>query len=102
MTISNSTHSQDNTMTFHITPDSPVASVAQSIIENHSRQKSATLLADLYEKQLIFMVEALEANNSGAVIKHSENIANLELLTKAHDIRRDMHVARLKTMPYRG
>ena len=102
MTISNSTHSQDNTMTFIITPDTAVASVAQHIIDNHSRQKAASLLADLYEKQLILMIEALEANDNVATIKHSENIANLELLTKAHDIRRDMHVERLKTMPYRG
>ena len=102
MTILNSTHSQDNSMTFTITPNTSIPSLAQHIIDNHSRQKAATLLADLYEKQMIFMIEALEANNSGAVIKHSENIANLELLTKAHDIRRDMHVERLKRMPYRG
>ena len=89
-------------MTFTITPDTAVASVAQSIIDNHSRQKAATLLADMYEIQLILMIEALEANDNVATIKHSENIANLELLTKAHDIRRDMHVERLKKMPYRG
>ena len=102
MTISNSTNSQDNPMTFTITPDTAVASVAQHIIDNHSRQKAATLLADMYEIQMILMIEALEATDSGAVIKHAENIANLELLTKAHDIRRDMHVERLKRMPYRG
>ena len=89
-------------MTFIITPDTAVASVAQSIIDNCSRQKAATLLADLYEKQLILMIEALEATDNEATVKHAENIANLELLTRAHDIRRDMHVARLKTMPYRG
>ena len=89
-------------MLYHITPDSPVASVAQSIIDTCSRQKAATLLAELYGKQMIFMIEALEANDNVATIKHAENIANLELLSKAHDIRRDMHVARLRTMPYKG
>lgn len=102
MTISNSTNSQDNPMTFTITPDTAVASVAQHIIDNHSRQKAATLLADMYEMQLILMIEALEATDNVASIKYAENIANLELLTKAHDIRRDMHVERLKRMPYRG
>ena len=89
-------------MTFIITPDTAVASVAQSIIDNHSRQEAASLLADVYEKQLILMIEALEANDNVASMKHAENIANLELLTKAYNIRRDMHVARLKTMPYKG
>ena len=102
MTISNTTHSQDDPMTFIITPDTAVASVAQHVIDNHSRQKAATLLADMYEIQLILMIEALQATDNVAAIKHAENIANLELLTKAHDIRRDMHVERLKTMPYRG
>ena len=59
MTISNTTHSQDNPMTFIITPDTAVASVAQHVIDNHSRQKAATLLADMYEIQLILMIEAL-------------------------------------------
>jgi non-homologous end joining protein Ku len=89
-------------MTFTITPDTAVASVAQHIIDNHSRQRAASLLSDLYEKQMIYMVEAFQANNSAAALKHAENIANIELLTKAHDIRRDMHVSRLRTMPYRG
>ena len=89
-------------MTFIITPDTAVASVAQSIIDNHSRQKAASLLADVYEKQLILMIEALEANDNVASMKHAENIANLEVLAKAYNIRRDMHVARLKTMPYKG
>jgi len=89
-------------MTFIITPDTAVASVAQSIIDNHSRQEAASLLADVYEKQLILMIEALEANDNVASMKHAENIANLEVLAKAYNIRRDMHVARLKTMPYKG
>ncbi len=89
-------------MTFTITPDTAVASVAQHIIDNHSRQRAASLLADIYEKQLILMIEALDAENNAAALKHAENIANLDLLTRAHDIRRDMHMERLKTMPYRG
>ena len=89
-------------MTFTITPNTSVASVAQSIIDNCSRQKAAQLLSEIYEKQIILMIEALQTNDSVAALRHAENIANMELLTKAHDIRRDMHVERLKTMPYRG
>ena len=100
------THSQPTTqefpMTFIITPDTAVASLAQHVIDNHSRQRAAHLLSDLYEKQMILMVEALQANDTVAALRHAENIADLELLTRAHDIRRDMHVQRLKTMPYRG
>lgn len=89
-------------MTFTITPNTSVASVAQSIIDNHSRQKSATLLADLYDKQMEYMMNALEATDNEATFNHAENIANIEIIAKAHDIRRDMHIERLKTMPYRG
>jgi non-homologous end joining protein Ku len=89
-------------MTFTITPDTAVASVAQHIIDNHSRQRAASLLSDLYEKQVILMIEAFQANDTVAALKHAENIADMELITKAHDIRRDMHVSRLRTMPYRG
>ena len=89
-------------MTFTITPDTSVARVAQHVIDNCSRQRAAHLLSDMYEKQMIYMVEALQANDNVAALKHAENIADLELLTRAHDIRRDMHVERLKTMPYRG
>lgn len=100
------THSQPTTqefpMSYNITPETAVASVAQSIINNCSRQKAAQLLSEIYEKQVILMIEALQTNDTVAVLRHAENIANMELLTKAHDIRRDMHVERLKTMPYRG
>ena len=89
-------------MTFTITPDTAVASVAQHIIDNHSRQRAASLLSDIYEKQVILMIEALQANDNAEALKYAENIANMELLAKAHNIRRDMHAERLKTMPYRG
>lgn len=89
-------------MSYIITPDTAVASVVQSIINDCSRQKAAQLLSEIYEKQIILMIEALGSNDSVAALRHAENIANMELLTKAHDIRRDMHVERLKTMPYRG
>lgn len=89
-------------MTFTITPDTSVASLTQHIIDNHSRQRAASLLSDLYEKQVILMIEAFQSNDTAAALKHAENIADMELLTKAHDIRRDMHVSRLRTMPYRG
>tara|TARA_R100000030_G_scaffold50982_1_gene38389 strand:+ start:951 stop:1097 length:147 start_codon:yes stop_codon:yes gene_type:complete len=48
------------------------------------------------------MREALEVGNTKDVLIYAENITNLDLLARAHDIRRDMHVERLKTMPYRG
>ena len=94
-------------MTFTITPDTAVASVAQHIIDNHSRQKAATLLADMYDKQMEYMMNALEATDSEAAFneaafKHAENIANITIIAKAHNIHRDMHVERLKRMPYRG
>lgn len=89
-------------MTFYITPNTSIASLAQHVIDNHSRQKAATLLADMYERNLLFMREALEAGNTKDALIFAENITNLDLLTRAHDIRRDMHVERLKTMPYRG
>ncbi len=89
-------------MTFYITPNTSIASLAQTIIDTCSRQKAAQRLADLYERQLIFMREALEAGNTKDVLTYAENITNLDLLARAHDIRRDMHVERLKTMPYRG
>ena len=89
-------------MTYIMTPDTAVASIAQSIIDTCSRQKAAEQLSEIYEKQMILMIEALQTNDNVAVLRHAENIANIELLTRAHDIRRDMHVERLKTMPYRG
>ena len=46
-------------MTFTITPNTSVASLAQTIINNHSRQKAATLLADMYNKQMEYMMASL-------------------------------------------
>ena len=89
-------------MTFTITPDTSVASLAQHVIDNHSRQHAAQLLADMYFKQMKYMMDALASNDNAATIKHAENIANITILAQAHDIHRDMHVERLKTMPYRG
>ena len=89
-------------MTFTITPNTSVASLAQHVIDNCSRQKAAQVLSDIYEKQMILMIEALQASDNVAALRHAENIADLELLAKSADIRRDMHVERLKTMPYRG
>ena len=94
--------SSEQPMTFYITPNTCIASLAQTIIDTCSRQKAAQRLADLYERQLIFMREALEVGNTKDVLIYAENITNLDLLARAHDIRRDMHVERLKTMPYRG
>ena len=89
-------------MTYTITPDTTVASLAQHVILNCSRQKAAQLLSDMYNKQMEYMMDALASNDNTATVKHAENIANITILAKAHDIHRDMHVERLKTMPYRG
>ena len=89
-------------MTFTITPNTSVASVAQHIIDNHSRQKAATLLADLYDKQMEYLMKALEATDNEATFDYAENMADIETIARGHDIRRDMHVARLRKMPYRG
>ena len=89
-------------MSYIITPDTAVAGVTKTIIDNSSRQKAAQELSKIYEMQVILMIEAFQANDTKAALRHAENIADMELYTKAHDIRRDMHVERLKTMPYRG
>ena len=85
-----------------INPTHSVADVATDVIENCSRKKASELLSDLYERQVIYMVEAVAAGDNKAIIKHAKNIASLETLSKARDIRREMHVERLKTMPYRA
>ena len=89
-------------MTFTITPDTTVSSLAQHVIDNCSRQRAASLLADMYNKQMEYMMEALANDDNTATVKYAENIANITILAKAHDIHRDMHIERLKTMPYRG
>jgi len=102
MTTQTSTHSQDNPMTFTITPNTSVASLAQTIINNHSRQKAASLLADMYNKQMEYMMASLAIAVDAETVRFVENIEQITIITKAYDIHRDMHVARLKTMPYRG
>lgn len=102
MTISNSNPSQDNPMTFTITPNTSVASLAQHIIDNHSRQKAATLLADLYNKTWDYMETAIQSSDWDEAKEQSIKLVDLVTITKAYDIHRDMHVAVLKTMPYRG
>ena len=89
-------------MTFTITPNTSIPSLAQHIIDNHSRQKSATLLADLYNKQMEYMTASLAIADDAETVRFAENIANITIIAKAHDIHRDMHVERLKRMPYRG
>ena len=102
MTVQSSTNSQDNTMTFTITPNTSVASLAQHIVDNHSRQKAASLLADLYNKHMEYMMASLTIADDAETVRFAENIGNITIIAKAHNIRRDMHVQRLKTMPYRG
>ena len=89
-------------MSFTITPNTTVASVAQHVIDNHSRQKAVTLLAEMYNKQMEYMHGSLAIGDNSATLRYAENIGNITILAKAHDIHRDMHVARLMTMPYRG
>lgn len=89
-------------MTFTITPNTSVASLAQTIIDNHSRQKAATLLADLYNKTWDYMETAIVNNDWGSAKEQSINLVDIAIIAKSHDIYRDMHVAVLKTMPYRG
>lgn len=89
-------------MTFTITPNTAVISLAQTIINECSRQKAAQLLADMYHKQMEYMMESLAKGNDSETVRFAENIGNIIIIAKAHDIHRDMHVERLKTMPYRG
>ena len=102
MTTQSSTPHNGQPMTFTITPNTAVASVAQHIIDNHSRQKSATLLADLYENQMRYMMGSIAISDDSAILRYAENIGNITVLAKAHDIHRDMQIERLKKMPYRG
>ena len=89
-------------MTFTITPNTSVASLAQHIIDNCSRQRAAGLLADMYNKQMEYMMEALANKDDSATVRYAENISDITLISKAFNIHRDMHVERLKTMPYKG
>ncbi len=100
--ITNITPKHGDNMTFTITPNTAVASVAQHVIDNHSRQRAAQLLADLYEKQIAYMMGALTTGDDSATVRYAENIGNITIIAKAHDSQSDMHIERLKKMPYRG
>lgn len=89
-------------MTFTITPNTAVISLATHIIDSCSRQRAAQLLADMYSKQMEYMMESLAKGDDSETVRYAENIGNLIIIAKAHDIHRDMHIERLKKMPYRG
>ena len=89
-------------MTFTITPNTAVISLAQTIINECSRQKAAQLLADMYHKQMEYMMGSLAIGDDSETVRYAENIGNIIIIAKAHDIHRDMHIERLKKMPYRG
>jgi|TARA_B100000085_G_C18284339_1_gene407548 hypothetical protein len=89
-------------MTFTITPNSTVASLAQHVIDTCSRQKAAQLLADMYNKQIEYMMGSLAIGDDSETVRFAENIGNLIIIAKAYNIHRDMHVERLKKMPYKG
>jgi len=89
-------------MAFTITPNTSVASVAQHIIDNHSRQQASTLLADMYDKQMRYMMDAIAHTDHKETIKYARNLHDITVLAKAHNIHRDMHSERLRTMPYRN
>ena len=89
-------------MTFTITPNTAVASVAQHVVENHSRQRSAELLADMYNKTMQYLMNALAISDEAEIIKQAENLGNIKIIAKAHNIHRDMMYAVLATMSYRG
>ena len=86
-------------MTFTITPDTAVASVAQSIIDNHSRQQAATLLADVYNKQWDYMETAMLADDWDTAQEHSIKLVNIALIAKQHRIYRDMMGAVALALP---
>ena len=89
-------------MTFTITPNTAVISLAMNVIDNCSRQRAASLLADMYNKQIEYMMGSLAIGDDSGTVRFAENIGNITIIAKAHDIHRDMHIERLKKMPYRG
>ena len=89
-------------MTFTITPNTSVASVAQHVIDNHSRQHAATLLADMYNKQWDYMETAMLAGDWESAQEHSIKLVNIALIAKQHHIYRDMMSAVVAQMPYRA
>ena len=89
-------------MTFTITPTSSVESIAQTIIDNHSRQHAATLLADVYNKQWDYMETAMLAGDWDTAQEHSIKLVNIALIAKQHHIYRDMMSAVVAAMPYKA
>ena len=89
-------------MAFTITPTSSVESIAQTVIDNHSRQHAASLLADMYNKQWDFMETAMLNGDWKVAQEHSIKLVNIALIAKEHNIYRDMMSAVVATMPYRG
>jgi len=73
-------------MTFTITPDTSVATVAQHIIDNHDRKRASVLLGDLYDNQVKYMETSL-AIGDGKHLFHAENIASIHIIAKSHNIR---------------
>ena len=86
-------------MTYTITPTSAIESIAQSIIDTHSRQHAATLLADMYSKQWDYMETAMLAGDWETAQIHSIKLVNITLLAKQHHIYRDMMVAVATAIP---
>lgn len=89
-------------MTFTITPTSSVESIAQTVIDNHSRQHAATLLADMYNKQWEYMETAMLNGDWDIAQEHSIKLVNIALIAKQHHIYRDMMSAVVASMPYRA
>lgn len=89
-------------MTFTITPTSSVTSIAKHVVDNHSRQQSATLLADMYGKQWDYMETAMLNGDWEIAQEHSIKLVNIVLIAKEHNIYRDMMSALVATMPYKA
>ena len=89
-------------MTVPIPPTSSVTSIALSVIDNHSRQHAASLLADMYNKQWEYMETAMLNGDWEIAQEHSIKLVNIALIAKEHNIYRDMMSAVVATMPYKG
>ena len=73
-------------MTFTITPNTSVASVAQSIVDNHDKKRASVLLGDLYDHQVKYEQASL-AIGDGKHLQYAENIADIHRIAKAHNVR---------------
>ena len=73
-------------MTLTITPNTSVASVAQTIVDNHDKKRASVLLGDLYDKQIKFMQTSLMIGD-GKHLQYTENIADIHIIAKAHNVR---------------